>query len=240
MESENELVVCPYNSSHVITATRMPYHLIKCRKSYPFLELAVCPFDANHEVRKPELKHHMLNCPSKILLEREISFEAVRKAINSSDPPVKKGFTDLPRYRDHHTHDDDDDSWDEERRTARNDAPRFFAWTSRTACHSQDSENSSLRRPFSQGMAAIARSPGIVQSVESNLHRTVDFNALLAGRGRARLSLSPERAVSISPGASGQSQFLQTNMLPLTVTRPGVSDIVWTVGRGRALSFKYQ
>ncbi|BFZ21611.1 hypothetical protein BsWGS_24650 [Bradybaena similaris] len=218
---DDEFIVCPYNDAHVIAAIRMPYHLIKCRKNYPMMDLVVCPFNANHEVNKPELKQHMLYCPNRTLLEREITFEAMREALHDAEPPMQKGFTDLPRYRDRHLSDNDDDDWDAD------DTSRSFMRTSRTSrLHQRNEESPSLRRPFSQAMAAVAGSPSIQHSTTSP-QTPINFNGLLLGRGRARPPLSPDEASPISPGARGQSRILQP------AVRPGLSEMSWTFGRGR-------
>lgn len=63
----DRLVVCPYDESHRVTATRMNHHLIKCRKNY-FVnesEKTKCPFNAEHGVFAQEVEFHKMVCPDK-------------------------------------------------------------------------------------------------------------------------------------------------------------------------------
>ncbi|NWX77453.1 GTSF1 factor, partial [Alca torda] len=68
------LIQCPYNKHHRIRAGRFPYHLVKCRKSYPEVakELATCPFNARHLVRRADLSDHIMKCNDKGILEQDI------------------------------------------------------------------------------------------------------------------------------------------------------------------------
>ncbi|XP_068774903.1 gametocyte-specific factor 1-like isoform X8 [Struthio camelus] len=68
------LVQCPYNKHHRIRACRFPYHLVKCRKSYPQVakELATCPFNARHLVPQADLRDHISNCRDKRPVEEDI------------------------------------------------------------------------------------------------------------------------------------------------------------------------
>ncbi|XP_054080583.1 gametocyte-specific factor 1-like [Rissa tridactyla] len=68
------LIQCPYNKHHRIRAGRFPYHLVKCRKSYPEVakELATCPFNARHLVRQADLSDHIMKCNDKGILEQDI------------------------------------------------------------------------------------------------------------------------------------------------------------------------
>ncbi|NWU89920.1 GTSF1 factor, partial [Upupa epops] len=70
----DRLMQCPYNKHHQIRASRFPYHLIKCRKSYPEVaeQLATCPFNARHLVPQAELSSHVMKCDDKGLLEQDI------------------------------------------------------------------------------------------------------------------------------------------------------------------------
>ncbi|NXN74983.1 GTSF1 factor, partial [Himantopus himantopus] len=68
------LIQCPYNKHHRIRASRFPYHLVKCRKSYPEVakELATCPFNARHLVPRADLSDHIMKCNDKGILEQDI------------------------------------------------------------------------------------------------------------------------------------------------------------------------
>ncbi|XP_050699064.1 protein D7-like [Eriocheir sinensis] len=75
------LLTCPYNSSHQIIPHRMAMHLIKCKKNYPNMDMKECIFNAVHVVPASEFQAHLLSCEDKQLVEREIF----------SRPQVKKG-----------------------------------------------------------------------------------------------------------------------------------------------------
>ncbi|XP_010130807.1 PREDICTED: gametocyte-specific factor 1-like, partial [Buceros rhinoceros silvestris] len=66
------LIQCPYNKHHHIRACRFPYHLVKCRKSYPEVAkgLATCPFNARHLIPRAALSDHIANCSDKVSLEQ--------------------------------------------------------------------------------------------------------------------------------------------------------------------------
>uniref|UniRef100_A0A8B9M2N3 Gametocyte specific factor 1 n=3 Tax=Accipitrinae TaxID=8955 RepID=A0A8B9M2N3_9AVES len=68
------LIQCPYNKHHRIRACRFPYHLVKCRKSYPEVakELATCPFNARHLVPQADLSDHIMKCNDKGFIEQDI------------------------------------------------------------------------------------------------------------------------------------------------------------------------
>ncbi|XP_025963682.1 gametocyte-specific factor 1-like isoform X1 [Dromaius novaehollandiae] len=72
------LVQCPYNKHHQIRARRFPYHLVKCRKSYPRVakELTTCPFNARHLVPQADLRDHISNCHDKRFIEEDIVSES--------------------------------------------------------------------------------------------------------------------------------------------------------------------
>ncbi|KFW09110.1 Gametocyte-specific factor 1, partial [Eurypyga helias] len=67
------LVQCPYNKHHQIRACRFPYHLVKCRKSYPEVakKLATCPFNARHLVPRADLSDHIMKCNDKGFIEQD-------------------------------------------------------------------------------------------------------------------------------------------------------------------------
>jgi len=89
---------CPYDKSHMIAPLRMPQHLLRCRKNYPYMEMVVCPFNATHEVHKVELRYHMTHCPDRTILENQYSLDLLLAA---SDRPTSKvkGCTDLPNLK---------------------------------------------------------------------------------------------------------------------------------------------
>ncbi|MED6290319.1 hypothetical protein CHARACLAT_011898 [Characodon lateralis] len=59
-----KLLQCPFDKSHKIRSSRLPYHLIKCRKNHEKLarQLETCPFNARHLILKNELPHHIKTC----------------------------------------------------------------------------------------------------------------------------------------------------------------------------------
>ncbi|KAG5677349.1 hypothetical protein PVAND_007114 [Polypedilum vanderplanki] len=48
MEDDKEMVVCPYNESHIILRARLPFHLLKCQKTYMGKKMIKCPYNAMH------------------------------------------------------------------------------------------------------------------------------------------------------------------------------------------------
>ncbi|XP_055645989.1 gametocyte-specific factor 1-like isoform X2 [Falco peregrinus] len=74
------LIQCPYNKHHQIRACRFPYHLVKCRKSYPEVakELATCPFNARHLVPQADLSDHMMKCNDKGFIEQDVVNQSFR------------------------------------------------------------------------------------------------------------------------------------------------------------------
>ncbi|XP_023294785.2 gametocyte-specific factor 1 homolog [Lucilia cuprina] len=63
--SETDLLVCPYNESHLILRKRFQVHLIRCRRSHPNAPMIVCPFNVTHRVNKVELEWHVSTCPDR-------------------------------------------------------------------------------------------------------------------------------------------------------------------------------
>ncbi|XP_037052370.1 gametocyte-specific factor 1-like [Bradysia coprophila] len=59
----DELMECPFNSSHRIIRHRMPIHLVKCKKSYTGPPLESCPYNAMHMVPKEKMVPHLMDCP---------------------------------------------------------------------------------------------------------------------------------------------------------------------------------
>ncbi|KAM6238685.1 gametocyte-specific factor 1 isoform 2-T2 [Porphyrio hochstetteri] len=86
MDSEDEidacdperLLQCPYNKYHQIRACRFPYHLVKCKKSYPEVakKLATCPFNACHLIPQGDLSNHIIKCSHKCFIEQDIVFQS--------------------------------------------------------------------------------------------------------------------------------------------------------------------
>ncbi|CAK9822729.1 Gametocyte-specific factor 1 [Anthophora retusa] len=71
----NPILTCPYDVTHRIRKSAMPYHLMRCRANHPSGKVQ-CPFDAFHVVDEDYLKQHILNCASSGNVRREqYSFE---------------------------------------------------------------------------------------------------------------------------------------------------------------------
>ncbi|XP_075581008.1 LOW QUALITY PROTEIN: gametocyte-specific factor 1 [Pelecanus crispus] len=70
MEPE-ALVQCPYDKSHQVRVSRLPYHLVKCQQNNPQVArtLATCPFNARHRVPQGKLRSHVASCPDKRQLD---------------------------------------------------------------------------------------------------------------------------------------------------------------------------
>uniref|UniRef100_A0A2Y9D105 CHHC U11-48K-type domain-containing protein n=1 Tax=Anopheles arabiensis TaxID=7173 RepID=A0A2Y9D105_ANOAR len=63
----DEMLICPYNESHVIVRHRMPYHLAKCKKHHDANQsLQTCPFNAMHVMPKENIRTHIQSCPDYI------------------------------------------------------------------------------------------------------------------------------------------------------------------------------
>ncbi|CAH1273000.1 GTSF1 [Branchiostoma lanceolatum] len=89
----NEEFVCPYDPVHVIRASRMPYHLMKCRRNYAHNDMRTCPFNARHVVPIGEHRHHIANCPDRKVLDVHTSFET-----EEQEGGYFKGCTAVPAY----------------------------------------------------------------------------------------------------------------------------------------------
>ncbi|TRZ11598.1 hypothetical protein HGM15179_015505 [Zosterops borbonicus] len=68
MEPE-ALVQCPYDRSHQVRVSRLPYHLVRCQQNNPQVSrtLATCPFNARHRVPRAHLRGHVTACPDRRL-----------------------------------------------------------------------------------------------------------------------------------------------------------------------------
>ena len=53
--SETDLLVCPYDKSHLIMRKRFQVHLVRCRRSHPNANKVTCPFNVTHRLNKAEL-----------------------------------------------------------------------------------------------------------------------------------------------------------------------------------------
>ncbi|KXJ76371.1 gametocyte-specific factor 1 homolog [Aedes albopictus] len=69
MSYVEELMPCPYDSSHRIPPHSMQRHLFKCRKNNPSTKLVACPFNTAHHVPERELKLHVESCDDRATFE---------------------------------------------------------------------------------------------------------------------------------------------------------------------------
>lgn len=60
--ADDEMDVCPFNPVHIIIKHRMPYHIVKCQKSYTGEKLVVCHFNAMHWVPPQKMREHLEEC----------------------------------------------------------------------------------------------------------------------------------------------------------------------------------
>lgn len=63
---DNEVLICPYNSNHVISSLRFQLHVVKCRQKYSVEKLATCYYNYSHNVKVEDLLKHYEHCPNKL------------------------------------------------------------------------------------------------------------------------------------------------------------------------------
>ena len=103
-------VICPFDSSHRITAARFQRHLIKCRKNFPDKDFVSCPFNATHQILRQHLRNHICQCPDKNVVEATIN--NCYKDSESLDR--LRGNTSVPSYHTPGLYDVGDEDWDAE------------------------------------------------------------------------------------------------------------------------------
>nr|BAN20917.1 unkown protein [Riptortus pedestris] len=72
MPNPDDTVVCPYNMAHSIVASRIQFHLRKCRLQHPDAVKAVCPNNSTHIVNKVELDFHLQWCKDRITFDKMV------------------------------------------------------------------------------------------------------------------------------------------------------------------------
>ncbi|KAH9508305.1 hypothetical protein Btru_050771 [Bulinus truncatus] len=207
-----EMMVCPYDDSHVISPLRMPYHLLKCRKNFPTMDMAVCPFNALHEVLKPELRYHILHCPDKVVLERDIRFDALLHS--DKEAYMLKGYTGIP-HNQKHKFDPDEENWDDDVNFS---TYRAFPPDEQEVPLNRDLET--LRLPFS--------SPAVYRASSSNLQD--DSNCINT------ISLTQQSLVNIEGVGRGRLQEQPLSLRNVSLKQePGSNDDLTNgrIGRGR-------
>uniref|UniRef100_UPI00358ECBA2 gametocyte-specific factor 1-like n=1 Tax=Myxine glutinosa TaxID=7769 RepID=UPI00358ECBA2 len=70
----DEIFTCPYDQSHLVRASRFPYHIVKCKKNNLHLakRMNSCPFNARHIILKTEMESHIMQCPDKITIAQDV------------------------------------------------------------------------------------------------------------------------------------------------------------------------
>ena len=60
--STEDLVVCPYDKTHVIRKHRLERHFIKCRKTTINKNITSCEYNFCHKIKRGKGVEHYLNC----------------------------------------------------------------------------------------------------------------------------------------------------------------------------------
>lgn len=103
--STNEMVICPYDKTHVTRKERLSRHLIKCARNNKTVtrNFSSCEFNHSHKIKRGDGSDHYKYCEDKwrfdAWLERDLTCS-------------KKGNTSLPKYEDVNI--SDGENWDEE------------------------------------------------------------------------------------------------------------------------------
>lgn len=103
--STNEMVICPYDKTHVIRKERLSRHLIKCARNNKTVtrNFSSCEFNHSHKIKRGDGSDHYKYCEDKrrfdAWLERDLTCS-------------KKGNISLPKYEDVNI--SDGENWDEE------------------------------------------------------------------------------------------------------------------------------
>lgn len=58
--NDQELLECPYETSHRILKSRMQVHLGRCRRNHTNVPTVTCPFNVTHVLNKPELEASLI------------------------------------------------------------------------------------------------------------------------------------------------------------------------------------
>jgi len=96
-EFHEELLECPYNSSHQIRPERMIRHLVICRKdclsskTNPYFkkakQIVICQFNSVHHVHKDDLEKHLQECESAALYKETPGIEEKLSVMSISKGP---------------------------------------------------------------------------------------------------------------------------------------------------------
>ncbi|XP_014216831.1 uncharacterized protein LOC106645474 [Copidosoma floridanum] len=61
------VVICPYDSNHLIAKSRIAKHIVKCERHHPVGYKVQCPYDATHRFFPQDLEAHVETCPMKLV-----------------------------------------------------------------------------------------------------------------------------------------------------------------------------
>lgn len=104
-----DMMTCPYDCAHRVTAKRFVRHLLKCRRNHKKAEMSVCPYNARHVVPAPEFRYHLKYCLDGRLIEEEET-----KLFNNRVADESKGDTAIPPPMSYSTEFGEEENWDEE------------------------------------------------------------------------------------------------------------------------------
>ena len=80
MKSLDKIVTCPYEKTHRVRKSVLPYHLVRCGRNNTSSTKIRCPFDAFHIIEGTEFESHVMNCASSgNMRTHQYSFESSRK-----------------------------------------------------------------------------------------------------------------------------------------------------------------
>lgn len=108
LPDSEQLVPCPYNSSHQVVKHRMAKHLVKCRRTHSTLGTKPCKFNINHVLPESDIIIHEATCPDRLLVERFMT----QKQENSAFVGKKGIKTTSTMSNSNNTNDEED--WDKE------------------------------------------------------------------------------------------------------------------------------
>ncbi|XP_078035987.1 uncharacterized protein LOC144469491 isoform X2 [Augochlora pura] len=76
----NEIETCPYDRSHRISKSKLPYHLLRCKLSNSSKAKVCCPFNAFHIINEAIFEEHVKNCSSSGNVRTHLySFESTKQ-----------------------------------------------------------------------------------------------------------------------------------------------------------------
>uniref|UniRef100_A0A1B0GLH3 CHHC U11-48K-type domain-containing protein n=1 Tax=Lutzomyia longipalpis TaxID=7200 RepID=A0A1B0GLH3_LUTLO len=89
---DEELVLCPYNRTHLISPLRMPQHLLKCKRSHPDVHLVACDYNALHLVKPEALNAHYETCIDfKRKIKKDGNDQFLENTFMGNNPPSSIG-----------------------------------------------------------------------------------------------------------------------------------------------------